>query len=66
MVNQIKAKAQLMKEENEKQIDATVRMFDQKAKQQFDEIFRETKYDTRKKERLSIWKNKKYTKKTQL
>jgi hypothetical protein len=60
MVDQIKEKAHNIRELNNKEFDRKYKGFENKAKQEFDEIFRETKYNQRKKTRLSSWMRKKY------
>jgi hypothetical protein len=60
MVDQIKEKAHNIRELNNKEFDKKYKGFENKAKQEFDEIFRETKYNQRKMTRLSSWMRKKY------
>ena len=66
MVNQIKEKAQNLRETHEKHFESNVRVFDKKATKDLEGIFRDTKFDERKRERLGKWKSKKYTHKSQL
>lgn len=61
MVDQIKEKAQNIRDLNNKEFDNKYKGFEDKAKQEFDEIFRETKYNDRKKTRLSSWMRRKYS-----
>lgn len=61
MVTKIKEQAQLLKEHKDKNFDTNVRVFDKRAKREVEHIFRDTKYDDRKRERLDRWKQKKYT-----
>ena len=66
MVNQIKEKAQNLRETHEKHFENNVRIFDKKVMKDVESIFRDTKFNDRKRERLGKWKNKKYTNKSQL
>lgn len=63
MVDQIKEKAKNIRESNEKNFENNVRVFDRKATQQVQHIFRDTNYEQRRRERLGKWKDNKYSKK---
>mmetsp|Transcript_30051 Transcript_30051/g.26631 ORF Transcript_30051/g.26631 Transcript_30051/m.26631 type:complete len:208 (+) Transcript_30051:503-1126(+) len=66
MVNKIKEKAQYLKDKSNKSFEANVRVFNQKAEKEIEDMFRETKFQDRKNERLETWKSKKYRKNHEL
>lgn len=66
MINQIKERAQALKESSTKDFESNVRIFDKKANKDVEDIFRDTNYNQRKKVRLDKWKSKKYRKRIEL